>query len=172
MRRFVGSWLVLGLLCAAGCSGSGDDAKGPGVVEARDVQAIYADMLTQRDRIQKAIGKGTEMWHEDCAEAAAGAAELETLMTELLQRTSQMPELADAARGVQSHVGLMLGVITTLRDHAVQEVVGMLPGSMIQLDAYMRGLESLFTPEQLGGQSVTTHPNFNPEPPKPPLSPV
>jgi len=47
-----------------------------------------------------------------------------------------------------------------------------LPGGMIQLDAYLRGLESHFTPEQLGGQSVTTRPGFNPEPPAPPLSPV
>ena len=172
MRRIAGSWIVLGLILTAGCSGSGEKGGAAGVVQARELPAIYGDILTQRDRIQKAIGKSPDMWHEDCAEVAAGASELENLLTELMQRTTQMPELGEAATGVQSHVGLTLGVIAAMRDNAIQEIVGMLPGSMIQLDAYLRGLESHFTPEQLGGQSVTTRPNFNPEPPPPALSPV
>jgi hypothetical protein len=112
------------------------------------------------------------MWHEDCAEVSAGASQLETLLTELQIRVAQEQTFGDAARGIDSHVGLTLGVVTTLRDNAVQEVVGMLPGGMIQLDAFLRGLESHFTPDQLGGQSVTTRPGFNPNPPPAPPSPV
>jgi hypothetical protein len=171
MKRIAGSLVVLGLFFA-GCSGSGEEAAKSGVVEPRELSVIYGDVLKQRDRIEKAIGKGSEMWHEDCAEVASASAELETLMTEVLMRATQMPELGEAIRGVESHVGLTMGVIANLRETAVQEVVGMLPGGMIQLDAFLRGLETHFTPEQLGGQSVTTRPNFNPEPPAPPHSPV
>lgn len=176
MRRIAGSLatslVALALIAGTGCSGSGDDGAKPATVQAREMPAIYADILTQRDRAQKAIAKGTDMWHEDCAEVAAASAQLETLLTELQQRAAAMPELGDRARGIDSHVGLTLGVISTLRENAVQEIVGMLPGSMIQLDAYLRGLESYFTPEQIGGESVTARPGFNPNPPPPPLSPV
>jgi hypothetical protein len=175
MNRIAGSvarsLVVLALVAGAGCSGS-DEAAKPGTVQARDLPAIYADVLTQRDRVHKAIAKGTEMWHEDCAEVSAGAGQLETLLTELQARAAAMPEFGEKVRGIDSHLGLTLGVVTTMRDHALQEVVGMLPGSMIQLDAFLRGLESHFTPEQLGGQSVTERPGFNPNPPPPPPSPI
>lgn len=172
MKRIAGSLVVLALVAATGCSRSSEDGARPASVQARDIRAIYADILAQRDRVRKATSKGTEMWHEDCAEVSAAAAELETLLAELQQRAAATPELAGQMTGLESHVGLTLGVLTSLRDNAAQEVVGMLPPSANQLDAYLRGLESHFTPEQLGGESIENRPGFDPSPPAAPLSPV
>lgn len=175
MRRTAGSLatplIVLALIAGTGCSGSEEGAK-TATVQPRSAAAAYGDILAQRDRAQKAISKGTEMWHEDCAEVAGASAQLESLLTELQQRASETPALAGQQAGIHSHIGLTLGVVAQMRENAVQEIVGMLPGSMIQLDSFLRGLESYFPPDQLGGQSVTTRPGFNPNPPPPPLSPV
>jgi hypothetical protein len=176
MRRIAGSLArslaVLALVVATGCSGSGEEGAKTATVQARELPAIYSDILDARDRAHKAIAKGTDMWHEDCAEVSAATGQLETLLTEVQQRASQMPELGTAITGLESHIGLTLGVVTMMRENAVQEVVGMLPGNMIQLDAFLRGLETHFTPEQIGGKSVTTRPGFNPNPPPPPPSPI
>ncbi len=166
-----GSLVALALVAGSGCS-SGEQGATTATLEPRELSAIYADILTQRDRAQKAIAKGTAMWHDDCAEVSAAAGQLEALITELQRRAAAMPEIGERMRGIDSHIGLTLGVIANLRENAVGEVVGMLPGAMIQLDAFLRSLEAFFTPEQIGTESVTARPGFNPNPPPPPPSPI
>ena len=73
MKRIAGSLVVLALVFAAGaCSDSNDGTGKIGTVAARELPTVYGDILTQRDRAQKAIAKGTEMWHEEWIQSGSG----------------------------------------------------------------------------------------------------
>jgi len=176
MLRFVGPLVALALVFVTGCSGSDDaggSATGAGAsVGARNLPEIWADVLKQRDLIQVAISKGHEMWHEDCAAVSSGAGRLDELAVEMLERTRQMPSVEDRRRGIESVMGHFQAVISQMRNEALQENVGEMPGMIISLDAFLRGIENHFTPEEIGSDSVATHPNFNPVRPPPPPSPV
>jgi hypothetical protein len=69
-------------------------------------------------------------------------------------------------------MGNYQGLLRQLRGTAIQEIVGEMPNSMIALDAYLRGIEGQFTLAEIGGESVVTHPKFNPIKPPPPPSPI
>lgn len=176
MRRITAAILALSLCLTAGCwrsdsekSGSAADAD---TVQARELSAIWADILTQRDRIQAATAKKHEMWHEECAAVSSAAAELEKLATEMNGRIARMSALGERKNGIQSVVGNLEGLIEKLRSAAIHEVVGEMPNLMISLDASLRGLEGHFTPQEIGGESVANRPGFNPVQPPPPASPI
>lgn len=172
MKRIAASLVLLALALGAGCSGSGDESKKSETIEAREVPAIYADILAQRDLIHAAISKGTAMWHEDCAQVVAAANELNDLFLELQKRAATLPSLDERRRGFESHAGLTLGLVATMEERARGEIVGALPALMIELDRFLLGLEHYFTPEQLGGRAVAQQPGFNPNRPPPPPSPI
>lgn len=175
MPRFAGCFVALALIVVGtGCSRS-DEAGGAagGSVQARELPEIWADTLKQRDLMQVAVSKGMEnMWHEECAAIAAVAVKLDELAIELGVRTRQMPSIQDRRRGIENLVGLYQSLISQLHNHAIQENVGEMPGLMISLDATLRSIENHYSAEEIGSDSVATHPNFNPVKPPPPPSPV
>jgi len=79
---------------------------------------------------------------------------------------------ATSLGGVESLIGLYQSLLSQLHNHAIQENVGEMPGLMISLDATLRSIENHFSAEEIGTESVATHPNFNPVKPPPPPSPV
>ena len=174
MQRITAALLVLAISIGTGCSRS-DDATGSvasSTIQARELPAIWADVLVERDRIQAATAKEHEMWHEDCATVADAAAKLEGLATEMALQIAVMPTIADRRVGIQRQMGNYQGLLRQLRGTAIQEIVGEMPNSMIALDAYLRGIEGQFTLAEIGGESVVTHPKFNPIKPPPPPSPI
>jgi hypothetical protein len=176
MRRIVGTLVVLALALGTGCSESSDTpagaAGGSTTVQARSLAAVWADVLTQRDRIHEAVSKGTDMWHEDCAQVSAATASLDSLAVELGKSVAVLPEGEARRTGVELLLGYLQATTSTMRAAAIEEQVGSLPGMMIGLDALLQGIESHLTPEELGSQSVVTRPGFNPVRPPPPPSPI
>jgi len=176
MRRIVGSLLVLALTFAVGCSKSDDKSGGApaesATVQARSLPAIWSDVLKQRDRIQVATAKGTDMWHEDCAEVASAAGALDALVVELNRRIAEEPSLEARRRRIDEMVGYLQVTSTTLRSTAVDESIGPFPALMIGFDAVLKGVEDVFTKDEIGSESVVTHPGFNTVRPPLPPSPV
>ncbi len=176
MRRIVGSLLLLAMTLCIGCSSSDDVATVSGgeasTVQPRSVPEIWADMLGKRDRLQAAISKGTEMWHEDCAEVASAAAALDTLTIELNRRIAEEPGLQAQRKSIQQLVGYFLTTVMAVRTEAIDEAVGALPRLMISVDSLLQTLEARIPRELLGSESVATRPGFNPFAPPPPPSPV
>jgi hypothetical protein len=176
MRRIVGSLVVLALALGTGCSESDEAAAGASVegaaVKARSLPEIWADILAQRDRLHAAISKGTEMWHEDCAEVASAAVAFDPLVVELGQRATEQLTAEPRHRGIQELCGYLQATTSMLRSEAIEEKVGVLPGLLISVDALLQGLENHFTREEIGNESVVTRPGFNPVRPPPPPSPV
>jgi hypothetical protein len=90
----------------------------------------------------------------------------------MLERTRHMPSVDDRRRVIESQLGYFQSMVSQIHDHATQENVGEMPGLMISLDAMLRSIENLYSAEEIGGESVATHPNFNPVRPPPPPSPI
>ena len=176
MRRIVGSLVVLALTFGTGCSDSdkaGGGASGEGAtVQARSLPAIWADILTQRDRVHAAVSKGTDMWHEDCAEVVSAAAALDALALELIQRVTVEPSVEDRRKGILNLLGYFQSAVAALRSAAIDEIVGTLPDVMIGTDALLQGIENTFTRDEIGSESVVTHPGFNPVHPPAMPSPI
>ena len=172
MRRIVGSLMALALIFATGCSDSEDAAGEGAVVQARSLPAIWADVLVQRDHVQAATSKGTDMWHEDCAAVSAATAKLDELAVEMLQRVGVMPSVADRRLGIQNLIGNYQGLLAKMRSDAIDEMVGTMPTLMISLDSFLRGIEGHFTPEEIGSESVASRPGFKTIQPPPPPSPI
>jgi hypothetical protein len=122
--------------------------------------------------MEVAVRKGTDMWHEECAAVANVAVKLDALAIEMGARTRQMPSVEDRRRGIDSLIGMFQSLISQIHNHAVQENVGEMSGLIISLDATLRAIENHFSAEELGSDSVATHPNFNPVKPPPPPSPI
>ncbi len=171
MRRIVGSLMVLALALGLGCSNS-DQTSGGATIQSRPMPAIWADILTQRDLMQAAVSKGTDMWHEDCAQVSAAAAEIDKLAVELNQRVAEEASVADRRKGIENLIGYLQSAASTQRTAAIDEVIGSMPGVMIGIDALLQGLEKHFTRDEIGSESVVTRPGFNPVHPPPPPSPV
>ncbi len=66
----------------------------------------------------------------------------------------------------------MQGVTTKIRESALAEAPGQWVQLRFPLDQSLRAVESYFTPEELGGQSVAARPNFESKPPPAALSPI
>jgi hypothetical protein len=176
MRRIFGSLMALALAFGSGCSESDEAAGGASAkgaaIQARSLPAIWADILAQRDRVQAAVSKGTDMWHEDCAEVSSAATVLEALSLELIQGVADLPSVEDRRKSIQTLIGFLQTTIVTLRSDAIDETVGELPGVMIGFDALLQNFENHFTRDEIGSESVTSHPGFNPFYPAPPPSPI
>ncbi len=176
MRRIAGTLLVVVLGLGSGCSDSEPTAGGAPpastTVQPRSVPEVWADILAQRDRIQAAVSKGTDMWHEDCAEVSSASAAIDPLAVELGKSVAALPKIDYRRNGVDLLLGYLLSTTATIRSTAVDEQVGALPAMMIGLDALLQGIESHLTREELGPESVVTRPGFNPVRPAPRPSPV
>ena len=176
MRRILGSLLVLALGSAVGCSKSNETPAGgsaeSATVQPRALPAIWADILAQRDRVHAAVSKGTDMWHEDCAEVSSAAAAMDALLVELNRRVAEEPSLEARRRHIDELVGYLQVTSSTLREKAVDEVVGPFPALMIGLDAVLKSVEGAFTSDEIGSESVVTRPGFNTVRPARAASPV
>jgi hypothetical protein len=172
MLRFAVSLLALALIVGTGCSRSDDAAKGAAGVQARNLPEIWADILKQRDLMEVAVSKGTDMWHEDCAAVAKVAVKLDELAIEMRERTRQMTSIEDRRRNVDTVLGVFQSLISQIHNHATQENVGEMSNLIISLDAVLRGVENNFSADEIGSESVATHPHFNPVKPPPPPSPI
>ena len=87
---------------------------------------VWVDILGQRDQIYGAVSKGTDMWHEDCAQVSAATAAIDALAVEFGKSIQVIPA-SDPRRG---GVELLLGYLQTtiaLRSPAIDEPAGM-PG--------------------------------------------
>jgi hypothetical protein len=173
MHRIVGTLVVVALAFGSGCSDS-DPAEGgeSATVQARSMSEVWLDMLVQRDRIHAATSKGTDMWHEDCAEVSAAAAALDPLLVEFGKSVQVIPVGDERRIGAELLLGYLQATSSTMRSAAIEEQVGSLPGMMIGLDALLQGLEASVGTAELGGVSVATRPGFNPVRPPPPPSPI
>jgi hypothetical protein len=176
MSRIAGSLLVVVLGLGSGCSDSeptaSDAPPASSTVQARSVPVVWADILAQRDRIQVAVSKGADMWHEECAEVSSAAAALDPLFVEFGKSVAALPGMDYRLNGVELLLGYLLATSATIRSAAVEEQVGVLPGMMNGLDALLHGTESHLKREELGPESVVTRPGFNPTLSPPPPSPV
>ena len=176
MGRIVGTLVVLALALGSGCSKSDQAAGGAAdastTVQARSMPLIWLDILAQRDRIYAAVSKGTDMWHEDCAQVSSAAAALDPLAIEFGRSVAVFPSGDTRRTGVELLLGYLQATTSTLRAAAIEEQVGSLPAMMIGLDALLQGIESSLGNAELGGESVVTRPGFNPERPPPPPSPI
>ena len=176
MRRMLGTLLVVALAFGSGCSDS-DPAAGGAASESASVQPralplIWLDILAQRDRIQAATSKGTDMWHEECAQVSSAAAALDPLAVEFGKSVAVFPAADPRRIGAELLLGYLLATSSTMRSAAIEEQVGSLPAMTIGLDALLQGLESSVGTGELGGESVVTRPGFNPVHPPPPPSPI
>ena len=176
MRRILGSLLVLALAFAVGCSKS-DETPGGGLgegatVQARALPAIWAEILTQRDRVHAAVSKGTDMWHEDCAEVSSAAAAMDALVIELNRRVAEEPSLEARRKHIGELVGYLQVTNKALREKAIDEVIGPFPALMIGLDAVLQAVEDVFSRDEIGSESVVTRPGFNTVRPPQVASPV
>ena len=175
MRRIFGTLVALALALGSGCSDSGqpgEDASASTTVQPRTISVIWVDILAQRDLIYGAISKGTDMWHEDCAQVSAAAAAIDPLAVELGKSLYVIPAKDPRRGGVELLLGYLLTTTAQIRTAAVDEQVAPLPGMMIGLDALLQGIESHLTREELGSQSVVTRPGFNTVRPPPMPSPI
>jgi len=166
--------LSLSLLAAlaVGCSRSGEDGVKPSA--ARPMSAIWPEVLVQRDKMQELFAKPLEeVTHEDCAVLGAAARRVDELTNDILDI---VPTMADQSEGKLRSIGdviiHMQGVTGKIRESALAEA----PGQWIQLrfplDQSLRAVESYFTAEELGGQSVAARPNFEMKPQPAALSPI
>jgi phenylacetate-coenzyme A ligase PaaK-like adenylate-forming protein len=174
--RWMAGTLLVAALALGGCSDSdtagGEAAPASTAIEARPLREIWPDILTRRDEIHAAISKGTDMWHEDCAQVSAAAAALDTLAVELGQGSTQIPANEVRRTGLSLLVSYLQTTAMSLREAAIEEHVAKLQSMMIGLDALLEGIETNLTAEERANQSVVTRPGFNPSRPPPPPSPV
>lgn len=165
--------LALALVAAltAGCSRK-EEAPKPGA--ARPMSVIWPDMLAQRDIIQKLLHKPIEeVNHADCSELGAAARKVDDLTNELLNAASQAFVGDESKLRATGDVVIRLqGVTAQVRESALAEAPGRWPGLAFPLDQSLHSVESYFTPEDLGGQSVAARPDFETKPLPAPLSPV
>ena len=140
----------------------------------RPLSAIWPEVLAQRDTMQALLDKPLEeVTHEDCSALGAAARKVDELTGEVLSYAPTVPNQDEGRlRAIGDVIIHMQGVTAKIRESALAES----PGQWIQLrfplDQSLRAVESYFTPEELGGQSVATRENFETKPQPAPLSPI
>ena len=166
--------LSLSLLAAlaVGCSRS-EQAKKP-AAEVRPMSAIWPEVLAERDKMQDLMNKPLEeITHDDCTALGAAARRVDELTGDIL---STVPTMADQSEGKLRSLGdviiQMQGAIGKIRESALAEAPGQWINLRYPLDQTLHALESYFTPEELGGQSVAARPNFETKPQPAALSPI
>jgi hypothetical protein len=89
---------------------------------------------------------------------------------------STVPTMADQSEGKLRSLGdviiRMQGAIAKIRESALAEAPGQWIGLRFPLDQTLHAVETYFTPEELGGQSVAARPNFETKPQPAALSPI
>jgi len=161
--------LIAALVCA--CSRRDESAK-PSV--HRQVSAIWSDMLAQRDAIQKLLHRPIEeVTHEDCSALGAAARQIDKLTNDVLAAvTDEHAGNEGELRAFGDAIIRLQAVTNKLRESALAEAPGQWAALAFPLDHTLRGVETYFTPEDLGGQSVAARPDFEAKPLPPPLSPI
>jgi hypothetical protein len=166
--------LSLSLLAAfaVGCSRSQHEAKK--TTDVRPMSAIWPEVLAQRDKMQDLMAKPLEeVRHEDCAALGSAARRVDELTADIL---STVPTMADQTEGKLRALGdviiQMQGATAKIRESALAEAPGQWIGLRFPLDQSLRAVESYFTAEELGGQSVASRPNFETKPQPAALSPI
>ena len=166
----------LAALLGAGCSRSGDPvpSKGAEIARTRPMAAIWADVLTQRDAIHMILVKDLEeVSHADCDAVGASARRIDDLYSELVNNIgAKSGEDEGRLRSIGDAVTRASGVIAKVRESAIAEAPGLWVILRYPLDQSLRELESYFTADDLGQESVMNRPGFEASPPPASLSPI
>jgi len=164
--------LALVAALATGCSRKEEAPKRPDA--ARPMSAIWPDILAQRDVIQKLLHAPIEsVTHADCSALGAGARKVDELTNELLSAISERYAGDENKLRATGDIVIRLQSVTNqLRESALAEAPGQWPALAFPLDQSLRGIETYFTAEDLGDQSVAARPDFETKPLPAPLSPV
>lgn len=163
--------LALAAAFAGACSRSEQESR-PGA--ARSLSAIWTDVLAQRDAIQTLMNKPLEdVTHEDCSALGDAARKLDGYMNELRGAVAAKSEKDEGRlRAIGDVILRMQSTTSQIRESALAEA----PGAWAQLrypfDQTVRSVETYFSADELGGQSVLTRPNFETKPIPPPPSPI
>jgi len=131
-------------------------------------------VLNQRDAIHAIMVKELEaVTHQDCADLGADGRQVDALLTELTAAIA-----ADKTQ-TEGHLRALGDVLTRvsqavqkIRESALAEAPGMWVKLRFPFDQSLRDVETYFTPEQLGGESVVRRPGFETTPPPAGLSPI
>jgi len=166
----------LAALLGAGCSRSGDSAapKDAEIAGTRPMAAIWADILTQRDAIHMIFVEDLEeVSHADCDAVGASARRIDALYSELVNHIGAKSGQGEGRlRAIGDVVTRASGVIAKVRESAVAEAPGLWVTLRYPLDQSLRELESYFTADDLGQESVMNRPGFEASPPPASLSPI
>lgn len=166
--------LSLSLLAAlaVGCSRAGEHAKK--TADVRPMSAIWPEVLAQRDKMQDLMAKPLEeVTHEDCLALGAAARRVDELTGDILSTVPTMPDQSEGKlRSIGDVIIQMQGATGKIRESALAEAPGQWIGLRYPLDQTLRGVETYFTPEDLGGQSVAARPNYETKPQPAALSPI
>jgi hypothetical protein len=176
MARRIARSLALSLSLAAvvfagsACRKPKETASGP----TRPVAAVWADVLAQRDAIHGIMVKELEaVTHQDCADLGADARKLDGLVTELTAAVSaDKTQTEGHLRAVGDVLNRVSASVQKIRESALAEAPGMWVKLRFPFDQALRDVETYFSPEQLGGESVVRRPGFEVTPPPAGLSPV
>ncbi|MFI5315999.1 MAG: hypothetical protein ACHQ6T_09865 [Myxococcota bacterium] len=174
-RRITLCFAVSLMLVAAlggGCSRSRESK--PPTPSARSLAAIWSDILAQRDAMHAIFTKDLELvTHEDCASVSAAARRIDELTSEFVNRVGATSAPGEGRlRALGDALGRVSAVLAKVRETALAEAPGAWVGLRFPLDQSLKGLESYFTADDLGNQSVTARPDFETSPPPPPFSPI
>lgn len=164
--------LALVALFAAGCGRGRESSPQSG---GRKLADVWKEILAQRDVIHGLFMKPLEeVTHEDCANLGAAARQIDALTSELGNTLSSTSGGSDSGRlrSVGGAVTRISSVTQRIREVALAEAPGAWPELRFPLDQSLRGFENLFTPDDLGRESVTLRPGFETQPLPAPLSPV
>jgi hypothetical protein len=114
-----------------------------------------------------------EVTHEDCAALGAAARRVDELTADILSTVPTMPDQTEGKlRALGDVIIHMQGATGKIRESALAEAPGQWIGLRFPLDEALRSVESYFTPEDLGGQSVAARPNYEAKPQPAALSPI
>jgi hypothetical protein len=164
--------LALSTVLATGCSRH-EAASSAG--SGRKLAEVWKEILAQRDLIHGVFMKPLEeVTHQDCADLGAAARQIDALTNEIGNAVTANGAKLDSARMRSIGVGVnrISQVTQRIREVALIEAPGAWPELRFPLDQSLRGFEGSFSPEELGGESVTLRPGFETQPLPAPLSPV
>jgi hypothetical protein len=177
MHRRLAVKLVVALslvaLSGGGCSRSGDkhaDTPPPGT---RPLAAIWADVLGERDTLHQIFIKELEsVTHQDCADAGAAARRIDELFSEMANELGSRSGDDGHMRAVGDAMSRASGVLAKVRETALAESPGAWVNLRFPLDQSLRDLESFFSGDDLGQESVVRRPGFEMTPPPTAASPI
>ncbi|HXZ85732.1 MAG TPA: hypothetical protein VEI82_09600 [Myxococcota bacterium] len=170
-RSLVLSIALAALLAAGGaCSRKAAESG----AARRPTAAVWTDILAQRDAIHAIMAKDLEdVTHDDCAQLGADSRKLEDLMRELTASVAADKSQTEGhLRALSDALGLVGQTLNAVRESALAEAPGKWVKLRFPLDQSLRTVETYFSADELGGQSVVHRPDFETSPPPEALSPV